>query len=320
MSLSEQDKIIGKHPIPPCIFQRWVNHTDHPVTPTKKHRSLTETVTKRNEFIEQLSVWIIKHHITEHKINRLQRKSELLGKYGYEKYLQSQNLLPIDDKTRKGNATEIILCEYLKSSSTLDLLFYKLRFNGNVNQALKGDDVLLLNRKNIYDKLIIGEAKFRGTPSKEVIEEISQNLESDKLPLSLTQIETYLDTIGEHALAEKISDLISNMHNAKFNIISSGFLLSTKSTTQKGKDTLSQVEKHLSSKNPNLVFISLGIENPDQIIEEAFNNANEILKNIEKIPSELKPTFWVKLSCLFTLSSIKDLTNSFLKSKKNEGK
>jgi hypothetical protein len=320
MSLSEQDKIIGKHPIPPCVFQQWLNYTDHPVTPTKKHRSLIEVNAERKKFIEQLSVWIIKHHITEHKINRLQRKLELLGKYGYEKYLATQNLLPTDDNTRKGNATEIILCEYLKSSSTLDLLFYKLRFNGNVNQAMKGDDVLLLDKKRIYDKVILGEAKYRAIPTKEVINEISQNLESDKLPLSLTQIETYLDVIGEHKLAEKVSDLLASMHNAKFNIISSGLLLSTKSDTHKGKDTRSQVEKHLSSSNPNLVFLSLGIENPEQIIDEAFHNANEILKGIEKIPTELKPAFWVKLSCLLSLASINDLVNSFLKSKKNEGK
>lgn len=315
MSISEQDKIIGKHPVPPCVFQKWLNHNDHKPTSTKKHRSLTENNLERKGFVEQLSVWIIKHHITEHKIYRLQRKQQLLGKYGYEKHLTAQALLPIDENTRKGNATEIILCEYLKSSSSLNLLFYRLRFNGNVNQAMKGDDVLLLNRNNIYEKVIIGEAKFRSTPTKKVIEEIASNLEADKLPLSLTQIENYLDSIGEHKLAESISDLVSNMHNSKANIVSSGLLLSTKSATP-GNDTTSQVEKHFSSTNPNLVFLSLGLDNPDEIISEAFKQADEILKNIDKIPAELKPTFATKLSSLVSITDIKDLVKTFLSIKK----
>jgi hypothetical protein len=64
-----------------------------------------------------------------------------------------------------------------------------------------------------------------------------------------------------------------NVHNV-------GFLLSTKSTTS-SQDTYIQVENHLNTKNPNLVFISLGLDNPIEIVNESFKLAYEQLLSIK---------------------------------------
>jgi len=311
--LSEQDKLIGTHPSPPCIFQDWLNHTDHTTTAVKRHRSLNENLSKRKLFIEELAVWIVKHHISKENLDRLQAKKKILTKYGYESLLADWSFLPTDDKTKKGNATEIILFEYLKSSTGLDLFFYRFRYNGNVNQAMKGDDVLLLNKKDLYKKIIVGEAKYRSVPTKIVIDEISENLTANKLPISLPLMASHFDMIGEVAIGDEILDLLSKMHNTKLNIVSSGLLMSTSSTSP-GKDTKSQVEKHLNSNNLNLIFLSLGIDRPEDVINSSFLEANKILVEIHNLPDELKSSFFSKLKELISLDSI---LNSIKKLKAN---
>ena len=62
--------------------------------------------------------------------------------------------MPKLDTTQKGNCAEVILSEYLVSTSGLDLLIYMLHYNTNVNQSMKGDDVLLFNQDKIDEKII----------------------------------------------------------------------------------------------------------------------------------------------------------------------
>lgn len=45
------------------------------------------------------------------------------------------------------------------------------------------------------------------------------------------------------------------------------------------KDCGNIVETHLTNPNPTLVFISLGIENPEDLIKEAFKKAEDLLNN-----------------------------------------
>ncbi|HSH66843.1 MAG TPA: Hachiman antiphage defense system protein HamA [Bacteroidia bacterium] len=303
---SDQDKLIGRHPNPPCVFQDWLSHVDYKTTPIKRHRSLTENVAKRQSFIKKLAVWIVKHHVTKENLERLKKKRKILEKYGYQNYLSGLRLLPTDDKTKKGNATEIILFEYLKSSTALDLFFHRFHYNGNVNQSMKGDDVLFLNRSDLYEKIIIGEAKYRSVPSKTVIEEIASNLDINKLPTSLPLMATHYDKIGEKKIANEIMELLSQMHSIKLNIVSSGLLMSTTSTTP-SKDTKSQVEKHLNSNNLNLIFLSLGLDNPESIIDSAFSEAEKILNEVDSLPEELKSSFFFELKNLISIDSIATL-------------
>ncbi|MEK5063708.1 Hachiman antiphage defense system protein HamA [Cytobacillus sp. FSL R5-0596] len=271
-TISEQCKLIGEHPNS-SFFYEWLESVDEPVTENKKHRHLSEKKASREFAIEQISDWIVKHHIDEKRIKRLKKKrEEILDKYGFEEYVKKQTLLPTVDKTKKGNGTEIILAEYLQETTKLNLLVYRLRYNTNVNQAMKGDDVLLLNRENLYEKVIVGESKFRTTPSKAVIEEVTKEFAKEmRLPLSVTFLAQKMSDFGDEDLAESLEDLNVTLHDGKVPIISVGFLLSNHNTN-------TNVNRHLVSNNPNFVFVSLGIEKPEELIAMSFDLAEEKLK------------------------------------------
>ncbi|KOP79893.1 hypothetical protein AMS60_16220 [Bacillus sp. FJAT-21945] len=272
--ISEQCKLIGEHP-ESFFFSEWLESTDDPIRDKKIHRHLSEKMGTREYAIEQISDWIVEHHVDEKKLNRLKRKrNQILTKYGFEEYVRRQNMLPTADKTKKGNGAEIILTEYLLETTGLHLLVYRLRYNPNVNQAMKGDDVLLLNRDNVLEKVLIGESKFRKAPSKSVIEEITKEFSKEsRLPLSITFLAQKMSDFGNEDMAEELEDLNATIHDGKIPIISVGFLLSNHNTAV-------NVNRHLKSSNPNFVFVSLGINNPDEFITKCFNLAEEKIKRV----------------------------------------
>ena len=103
--------------------------------------------------IEMISDWLIKHHLSEKKQLRLKK---LYTKYGYGEIHQNLKPFPTSDKTKKGNCTEVILAEYLSEVTKLELLVFKFRYNPNIDQSMKGDDVLILNPKKLTEKIIVG--------------------------------------------------------------------------------------------------------------------------------------------------------------------
>lgn len=281
---SDQENLIGKHPAEKHLLGVWLTGLDVPIdksTPNKKHRKLTEDFSKRSGAIKEIADWLIKHHIDDARIADIQsRKNEILKKYklkSLEPYLDSQGFFPKNENTKSGNLTEIILSEYLQASSGLELLAYKLTYNGNVDQALKGDDCLLFNKADLSKKIITGEAKFRGIPTPKVVRDMLSNLQDSKrLPVSLPFIAQHFISKGDIVMAGKISDLIYEMKEGKVPIVNVGLLLSTKSN-RLSRDTTMQVENNLTTSNPNLVVLSLGVDNPSEIINEAYKLASKEL-------------------------------------------
>jgi hypothetical protein len=186
MIMTEQERLIGKHPKATHILGEWLAHYDQPATTFKKHRKLEEKDNVRQKAINSIASWIIEHHIIPQKKEALKRKAKILQKYKFNRYIKSLGLLPTNDKTKKGNLAEIILVEYLKESTGFLPMVYKLSYNTNVEQSMKGDDVLLFNPAKVLGKVIYGESKYRSEPNKQVIEEIVSNLEGSKrLPVSI---------------------------------------------------------------------------------------------------------------------------------------
>jgi len=279
--MTEQERLIGEHPQTSHILGEWLAHTDYPTTASKKHRKLEENDGLRNQAINNIADWIVSHHIVEQKIDALERKALILQKYDFDEYVKLLRLLPSDENTMKGNVAEIILVEYLQESSGLSPIIHKLRYNPNVNQAMKGDDVLLFNPDNVSEKIIYGESKYRSTPSKQAIEEAVSNLEGSKrLPVSIGFVADRLFEMGDSELADQLLDIQNLLKDDRIDVNNVGFLLSTKSTTP-SNDTSTQVERHLNTTNPNLVFISLGLDDPIEIVEESFKLANERLLSIK---------------------------------------
>ena len=83
---------------------------------------------------------------------------------------------PTNASTRKGNLAEVILAEYVVAASGLALPVYRLRYNPNIDQSMKGDDVLAFDLDANPVRIVIGEAKFRGVSTKKAVEEIVEGL------------------------------------------------------------------------------------------------------------------------------------------------
>tara|TARA_R110000850_G_scaffold16697_1_gene51670 strand:+ start:7379 stop:8209 length:831 start_codon:yes stop_codon:yes gene_type:complete len=270
--MSKQDNLIGKHPTKPNSFGNWLYSNDYPHTATKCHRELTEQAKySRNDLLEQLSNDIIKHHYPDERIDRLVKNYAKLGFTEYSNYLKRTLKTPTNLTTKKGNLTEIILCEYVCSSTKKKLThIYRFRYNPNVEQSMKGDDVLLIDDSEDI-KVFLGEAKFRGIPTKQAVNMVSESLTKDKHPLSYTLLTDILLKDPEtEELGERLDDFVREAIKSNEDVTYVGLLFSDTRTSAK-------VEKHLDNDNPNLVFISLGIENPETLIEEAFDLAEKKL-------------------------------------------
>ncbi|HIF9108095.1 TPA: Hachiman antiphage defense system protein HamA [Photobacterium damselae] len=261
-----QSKLIGEHPSSGLFFD-WFECEDTPATDQKKHRKLTNKGINKATLVDHLSQWILKHHTTDARLARIGKKKQILDKHGFAQYMDGKVPFPIKSATtQKGNLGEIILAEYLTASTGLEILVYKLRYNPNVEQSMKGDDLLLFEKNSIQSKVIMGEAKFRTTKSKKALDDIVDSLSNKNLPISLAFVSDRLDEMGEIGLADEIDDLISNLHSNKTPITYVGFYHSeaTAYTT---------IEKNLNSNNKNLVVVSYGENDPEQLIKDSFDEA-----------------------------------------------
>ncbi len=272
--MSTHEKMIGKHP-QNGIFNIWTTSEDLLSSPEKIHRKLVENEDERDNVINELATWLIKHHISEKTIKRIEKKKEILDKYGFTKYLSEEiQIFPKRDVTQKGNCGEVILSEYLKACSSVECLVYKFHYNTNIDEAMKGDDVLLFNKENLEEKVILGESKFRAISSKTVVEEVSKGFR-DKitLPLSMEFIIRRVEDSGDSDLVEKLEDLNHKMIMGKISIVNVGFILSD-------SQTFTRVETHMVSRNPNFIIISFNSKNPVDLVENAFEKAVEKMEDI----------------------------------------
>lgn len=274
--MNKQSVLIGKHPIPPNCFGLWFDCIDADITATKCHRSLTEKLFSLDDIVvDWFARKLINHHYSDYRLEKLKQNYRDIG---YPKYAEQHRKLPKSDKTKKGNATEILLTEYVESCLGKALTkVFKLKYNPNVDQAMKGDDTLMVdvvhkgNMENV--KLYLGEAKFRKQPSKTVVDEIAKALEKNKTPISYSFL---VDELGRNyetrELANTLDKFLVDEIKSKGDLTYTGFLLSNTNTSK-------CVESNLKSKNPALIFISVSIENPEELITKAFEKAEHLIKH-----------------------------------------
>lgn len=269
----KQIRLIGEHPDSTNKYGKWLAVNDIPHSETKCHRELTEYIELDDESIEWMARKIIDYHYTKFSIKRLKNNYSLLG---FTKYAEQHRKLPIADKVKKGNAVEIILTDYLESTLRKNLTkVFKLRYNPNVDQAIKGDDILMVDlieeNGNEKIKVYLGEAKFRTTPAKDAVEDIINSLSKDTLPLSYTFLVEEIAKEDE-SLAIKLDSYILQQVKDQGDLIYAGMLFSNANTSR-------TVERHLNSNNSNFVFISVGIKHPEKFIESVFEKAEELISN-----------------------------------------
>lgn len=275
--MTKQERIIGKHPDNSHKLGFWLSANDLPHTDIKCHRELTELNTPSDELIEWVARKLINHHYTDYRLTKLKEK---FGNLGFNKYAEQHRKLPRADKTKKGNGTEVLLIEYIQATQKKELIkVFKLRYNPNVDQSIKGDDTLMID---LYEedgvekiKMFLGESKFRTTPTKKAIDDITNSLSKDTLPLSYSFLVEETAKTDED-LAEKLDNYIVQDIKDRGDLAYAGLLLSDNTTSNK-------VETHLNSENENLVFISTGIENPEGFINSVFAKAEELISNPDEL-------------------------------------
>jgi hypothetical protein len=263
-------KILGEHPSP----DEFGCHTiaeDGQTNSNTPHRSLIQDDQGRNATILQIREALVQHHVSTGMIERDKRKIKNLIAQGYPVSEVYVHRFPKSDKTRKGNLTEVFLAEYICSSSDAVLPVYRLRYNPNVEQSMKGDDVLIFDFSSKRPRIIVCEAKFRGTPSKKAVQDIVEGLiRSYKagLPASLQFVSDRLYEANNIELADQVSDCALHMANGNLDLNYVGLLLSN-------HNSKSNVNQHTEGNLRNLVMISLGIVEPSLLVQESFDGIEE---------------------------------------------
>lgn len=232
------------------------------------HRALDLEEANHSKMVAQLRPALIKHHASDEKISRIKHQLERLG-FDYSRL--SLSSIPKTDKTRKGNLAEIFLAEYITASTDLNLPIYRLRFNPNVEQSMKGDDLLAFDFSKKSVKIIVGEAKFRTSPNKNAVQEMINALMPSNqagVPASIQFIASLLFEIGRADLGRQVEDCAEGIVNGKHDIMYVGFMMSS-------NNCKSCVDKHTESRIPNLAVLSFSSKNLKQFYEDCFMKLEE---------------------------------------------
>lgn len=267
----EVENIIGKHPADE-LFGSHLHAEDSPTDSNIPHRSLNHGSTGREQTVEQLRAALIEHHVSAAMIAQDRRKIKNLRALGYPIDEASVRRFPTSDTTRKGNLAEVFLAEYICAASGACLPVYRLRYNPNIEQSMKGDDVLAFDFTSKRLHIIIGEAKFRETPSKKAIQDIVSGLVRSHqagLPASLQFVADRLYELNQIELADRVEDCSIKMAQGRLDLSYVGLLLSD----DKSK---SKVHEHTTAELRSLVMISLGIDAPGNLVEDCFDGIEEI--------------------------------------------
>lgn len=180
---------------------------------------------------------------------------------------------PKNFTTQKGNFAEIFLAEYLTATSSVELPIYRLRYNPNPDQSMKGDDVLLFDLDTEPVRIIVGESKFRGTPDKSSVMEMIDGLirsNREGLPISLMFVSEILIKEGKLELGKKVQNCALLFATNKLTIEYVGLLMGN-------QNAKNPINKHTPNVLRNLLMISLGIRNPEKVIESSFEKLEDSL-------------------------------------------
>ena len=153
------------------------------------------------------------------------------------------------------------------ATEDLQLPVYRLRHNPNIEQSMKGDDVLAFDLDAKPARVLVGETKFRSRPRRKDVEDIVEQLlksEKARIPASLQFVADLVRLEGDEDLAEQIEDLQFELGRAHPNIEYVGLLL--------GPDTAAHIVKtYTPTVAPRrLTMISLSVPDLEACVDACF--------------------------------------------------
>ncbi|EAT60132.1 HamA C-terminal domain-containing protein [Chlorobium ferrooxidans] len=258
------EEVVGTHPVSPHpIGERFSyedGHSEHGI-PT---RTLSETDSDVDQFVAAMREFLRTHHSRPEDLERDRLRREAYARQGLTLPLTR---FPTNPKTRKGNWTEVLLCEYVTASCNADLPVYRLRYNPNVDQSMKGDDVLAFDLNAHPIRIIVGEAKFRGASSKKAVTDIIESLERSfrgGLPVSLQFVANRLIVERNEALGRRIEECADLFVRNRLRIDHVGLLASNHLAP-------THVEKNAISSLRRIAVISMTLSDGEGLVNSCFN-------------------------------------------------
>lgn len=260
--------VVGVHPDSPhpigVRFTSEDGHSEHGV-PT---RALSETESDVDQFVAAMRECLRTHHSRPEDLERDRLRRDAFARQGLSLPLTR---FPTNPTTRKGNWTEILLCEYVAASCNADLPVYRLRYNPNVDQSMKGDDVLAFDLEADPVRIIVGEAKFRGTSSKKAVTDIVESLERSfrgGLPASLQFVADRLIREGNEELGKRIEACADLFVRNRLRIDHVGLLASNHMAP-------THVEKSANSSLRRLAVISMTLSDGEGLVNSCFDGLED---------------------------------------------
>ena len=265
------EQVIGAHPDAPHPCGIHFAATDQNTAHTVPHRLLDDGPMQRNAFTAAMTHWIVTHHTSPEVIERDRKRREALARQGLSD--PTPSCLPTSDKTQKGNWAEILLAEYVAASCGAQLPVYRLRYNTNVDQSMKGDDVLAFDLDSDPVRVLVGEAKFRSSPTKDVVESLVGALaksHSANIPASLQFVANQLFISGKNELGEKVAACNTLFAQGRLRLDYVGLLVSKKTAHQ-------YVHDNAKASIRRLAVISLGLSDPSKLVTASFAGAGVLV-------------------------------------------
>ena len=260
--------IIGAHPKPPDPFGVTVDAKDGTTINKVPHRQLTEQEDQRVVLVGHLRALLAKHHISPEAMQRSADLREAMQRLGLNTQQTQLGRYPASVSTQKGNLAEIVLAEYVVATGGVVLPIYRLRYNPNVNQSMKGDDVLAFDLDEKPVRIIVGEAKFRASSSTAAVTKIVAELLRSHLggiPVSLQFVADRLFESGQADLGSRVMDCARLFALGELRLDYVGLLLSD---TQAG----ARVHTATPSSLRRLAMISLGVQDPNSLVEACYKD------------------------------------------------
>lgn len=264
--MTKQEEILGPHPVSHPVIGFWLDFEDREPTETQCLRILSEKHEFYENVVSRFSDSLIQYHYPDKAILMMKKNLKKLGLPKFAQYYEQSRKMPNNLNTQKGNAVEVLMTEYsLSAINKSDLTYaHRFRYNSNVDQSMKGDDMLIVDFSDTAHPVIyLGEAKYRNSVSKQVVDDVLQSLNKGKMPLSLTFLRDCAETNdAEYAL---LDDLLAKTLS-DYDIRYIGFIAGDTNACK-------AVEKHWSSDNPRHLVLVLSMNNPEKFVVDSFNMA-----------------------------------------------
>lgn len=262
--------VVGDHPTPPQVFGVQFVHADGHSKHGVPTRRLSESNVGVDGIVMEMKRCIRIHHSRPEDLKRDQRRRSALARQGFT---FPTTRFPTNSNTQKGNWAEILLAEYVSSACSAQLPIYRLRYNPNIEQSMKGDDVLAFDLDADPIRIIVGEAKFRKIPSKKDVVDIVTTLERSirvGVPVSLQFVADRLFYERQDDLGRRIEECCDLFARDRLQLDHVGLLVSNQNTSD-------QVKRNAESSMRRLAVMSLCLSDPIASVESSFEGLEDLL-------------------------------------------